>query len=81
MCNGKEALTCLLCTYKLRQAQYILTFEKSLAEELTNELLFFANVPHQATFKYVHRSLMVVYTIYVRDIGYFSQYLRLHCSQ
>ena len=80
MCNGKEALTCLLCAYKLRQAQYILTFEKSLAEELTNELLFLQMYLIKQL-KYVHRSLMVVYTIYVRDIGYFSQYLRLHCSQ
>ena len=80
MCNGKEALTCLLCPYKLRQAQYILTFEKSLAEELTNELLFLQMYLIKQL-KYVHRSLMVVYTIYVRDIGYFSQYLRLHCSQ
>ena len=80
MWNGKEALTCLLCTYKSRQAQYILTFEKSLAEELTNELLFLQMYLIKQL-KYVHRSLMVVYTIYVRDIGYFSQYLRLHCSQ
>ena len=49
MCNGKEALTCLLCTYKLEQAQYIHTFEKKSCRGIDKWATFFANVPHQAT--------------------------------
>ena len=54
MCNGKEALTCLLCNLQVT-ASSVHTFEKSLAEELTNELLFLQMYLIKQL-KYVHRS-------------------------